>query len=427
MAQLSKDSFDVGDGFLNTAQAVSLLLERVGPECATEVVSLKEVAGRILAADVISDMQVPAHDNSAVDGYAVYFEDMNPDADTNLPVVGRVAAGHVLDAPMEKGTAVRIFTGAPIPEGVGGKPDTIMMQEDCTLSDDGLSVTMMAGIKKGANYRSAGEDIDLNQVVLKAGMRLGAQEVGVAASIGITEFSVYKKLRVAVLSSGDEIYDPGQKREAGGLYDSNRYMLLAALRGMGFDVTDLGILPDLQDVIEAELTKAVGAHDVIVTSGGMSVGEEDHMKLAVQALGDMNFWRLAIKPGRPVGLGRISANGKTVPLVGLPGNPVAAITTLLVVGRPLLVSLSGETYTPPHYYAVNVGFSHKKKSGPREYIRARLEMGVDGAMQAVRHGKPGAAMLTSMVGADGFLELPEDMTQMNEGDKVQFLSFKEVL
>ena len=435
MAQLSINNFDIGDGFQTIDQAIALLLDKSANICEIETVNLKNAVGRILASDIISKIKVPAYDNSAVDGYLVYFDDLNSDSDKILPISARIMAGISLEKPMENGTAVRIFTGAAIPDGLLKKPDTIMMQEDCRLSDDDKTVTIMPGIKKFSNYRYAGEDIDIGQVILTAGQTLNATGIGIATSVGISQFSVYKKLRVAVISSGDEIYDPDDKRPNDCLFDANRHMLIAALQHMGFITSDLGILPDCQKAIKNALSAAIKDHDVIITSGGMSVGEEDHMKMAINSLGKMNFWRLAIKPGRPVGFGHIKTNittatgtvEKEISILGLPGNPVAAITTLMIIGKPLLTRLSGGQYIPPKSYKIYADFTHKKKQGIREYLRAKLKINDNGEMTVVRYGKSGAAMLTSMVGADGFLILPEDLTKVNIGDMLDFLPFNEIL
>ncbi|MEM9683704.1 MAG: gephyrin-like molybdotransferase Glp [Pseudomonadota bacterium] len=420
MAQLSDDCFATGRPLMKTADALTLLAQRIVPVVETETLALDRAISRILAEDIVAPVSVPQHDNSAVDGYAVFFDDLNPDKEITLPVTGRAAAGHPLMRPARRGEAIRIFTGAPMPEG----PDTVMMQEDC--SEEGGKVTISPGIKKGSNRRLAGEDIVAGNTILRSGIRLRPQEVGLAASVGRTDVTVYRRLRAAVFSTGDEVCEPGGLLPKGMIYDSNRYTIRAALQQLGCDVTDLGILPDAAADITGALSKATAEHDVLVTSGGMSVGEEDHVRSAIEALGSLHFWMLAIKPGRPVALGQIEAGGRTLPIIGLPGNPVAVMVTFLVVARPLLLRLAGATDIAPTHYRVRAGFDYRKKKDRREFVRARLETGDDGILRAEKHGGSGAGVLSSLVGAHGLVELPEDVTHLEKGSMVDFLPFSEV-
>ena len=420
MAQLSDDCFATGRPLMTTAEALTLLAERANPIAEPETIALDVAVGRVLAEDVVSPIDVPRHDNSAVDGYAVHFDDLNPDAPTTLPVTGRAAAGHPLGRTAAPGEAIRIFTGAPMPDG----PDTVMMQEDCEEADS--VVTVAPGIKRGSNRRLAGEDIAASSTVLKAGTRLRPQEVGLAASVGRTVLEVYRPLRAAVFSTGDEIVDPGDDLPSGAIYDSNRFTVKSALRQLGCQVTDLGILPDDAAAIEPALAKAARKHDVLLTSGGMSVGEEDHVRRVVESLGRLHFWMLAIKPGRPVALGQIDTPSGNTPLIGLPGNPVAVMVTFLIVARPLLLRLAGAREVAPTLYRVRAGFDYKKKKNRREFVRARLTQGKDGVVCAEKHGASGAGVLSSLVGADGLVELPEDVTHLEKGNMVDFLPFSEV-
>lgn len=420
MAQLSDDCFATGRPLMKTADALALLGERIGPLVETEKVTLDDAISRILAEDVTAPIAVPQHDNSAVDGYAVHFDDLDPENPTRLPVTGRAAAGHPLGRNAARGEAIRIFTGAPMPAG----PDTVMMQEDCTEADG--VVTVAPGIKQGSNRRRAGEDIGAGSTILTTGTRLRPQEIGVAASVGRTTVTVYKRLRAAVFSTGDEVRDPGTPLPAGAIFDSNRYAVKAALRQLGCEVTDLGILPDDAATITDALKKAAAANDVLITSGGMSVGEEDHVRTAIETLGKLHFWMLAIKPGRPVALGQIDGGNGTIPIIGLPGNPVAVMVTFLVVARPLLLRLSGATDIAPTHYRVRAGFDYRKKLDRREFVRARLTDGADGIACAEKHGGSGAGVLSSLVGADGLVELPEDVTRLEKGAMVDFLPFNEV-
>lgn len=417
MAQLSDDCFAQGGALMPLDEALALLAARLGPVRPGEPVALAGAAGRILAADVVATVNVPPHDNSAVDGYAVFHADLSADAETRLPVTARVTAGDALGRPARRGEAIRIFTGAPMPVG----PDTVMMQEDCR--EDGDHVIVAPGIGKGANRRHAGEDVKAGDAVLRRGHRLNPQDVGLAAGIGMTALEVYAPLRVAVFSTGNEVCEPGTALRPGAIYDSNRYSLIAAVTRLGCPVSDLGILPDRPAAIRDALAAAAGSHDLILTSGGVSTGDEDHVKAAVEANGSLHFWRLAIKPGRPVAMGQV----RGTPIVGLPGNPGAALVTFLLVARPILLLLAGAGYRPPHRFRVPAGFDYRKKEGRREFVRAQLVPGPDGAPVAIKHGKSGAGILSSMVSADGLVDLGPEVTYLESGSTVDFLPFSEVL
>jgi len=421
MAQLSDDCFAFGGKLIGLDDALKLLLERTGPVTGAETAPLAEALGRVLAADLVSPRDVPPHDNSAVDGYALYFDDLAASGETVLPVAGRAAAGHPLSGPQSRASAVRIFTGAPMPAGEGGAgPDTVMMQEDCVEKDGFVHVP--PGIKRGANRRKRGEDIKAGTVILSAGRRLKPQDIGLAASIGLGALPIRARLRVALFSTGDEIREPGGEAPAGTVYDANRFALYAALQGLGCAVTDLGIVPDRFDAIRDALARAAAAHDLILTSGGMSTGEEDHVKAAVEAQGRLHFWRLAIKPGRPIAFGQVGR----VPFVGLPGNPVAVLVTFLRIARPLILRLSGANAPEPRLFKLRADFEHKKKEGRREWVRAYLAP--DGAAGAVLRKFPrqGAGILTSVVASYGLVELGEEVTYLKPGDTVDFLPFSEV-
>ncbi len=428
MVQLRDDCFVTEGGLMPADTALDILLDRIHPVIDTEKVTLRAAAGRIAAADVVAARDVPPHDNSAVDGFAVYFDDLSADTDTTLPVFGRAAAGHPLGRPQKRGEAVRIFTGAPMPAGENGSeaggPDTVLMQEDCTVESDAGSdqVVIPLGIRKGANRRLCGEDVRVGATVLTAGQRLRPQEIGLAASIGLTELAVYRPLRVAIMSTGDEVFEPGADLPTGGIYDANRYSLLALLDRLGCEVTDLGILPDDQDAISDVLSKAATHHDALISSGGMSVGEEDHLSATVSALGQLHFWKLAIKPGRPVALGQIGG----VAFIGLPGNPAAMMVTFLRLARPALLRIASVIDIEPHLYKVQAGFDHVKKPARREYVRVRLAADKDGNLVAHKFPRDGAGILTSLVEADGLVELSEDTTQLTVGTMVDFLPFTEV-
>ena len=416
MAQLSDDCFAFGGELMRTDEALRLLGERLDVVVPAETVPIRKALGRILAEEVTSPRAVPPHDNAAVDGYAVRFEDLSPDADTRLPVTARVAAGQTLGRPSVAGEAVRIFTGAPMPDGL----DTVLMQEDCRTEDG--TVIIPPGIKQGANRRFAGEDIKAGEAILHAGTRLRPQDVGLAASIGRTELKVFAQLRVALFSTGDEVRDAGEALPPGCIYDANRYSVAAALERLGCAVDDLGILPDRYEVIRDTLAEAAKSHDLIMTSGGVSTGEEDHVRAAIEAQGRIHFWRLAIRPGRPLALGQIAG----IPFIGLPGNPVAVLVTFMRFARPAILRLSGAAETEPRSYRVKAGFPVKKKEGRREWLRVMLEHDEDGQPVLRKFPRDGAGILTSMVAADGLVELPEELTRLEAGTMVDFLPFSEI-
>ena len=359
---------------------------------------------------------MPPHDNAAVDGYAVAFADLDPNAATRLPIVGRSAAGHPMAEALRARTAARVFTGAPMPHGA----DTVFMQEDVRVESD--AAILPPGLKRGSNRRKAGEDIAEGATVLKAGHRLRAQDVGLIASLGHVEFDAFARLRVAVFSTGDELREPGRAAPTGTVYDANRFVLLAALDRLGFAVSDLGILADRQDAVRDALADAAATHDAVVTSGGMSMGEEDHVRAAVEMLGALHFWRLAIRPGRPVAFGTLA--GKA--FLGLPGNPVAMMVTFLRFARPVLLRLAGAADVVPRLQRVRTAADIGKKAGRREWLRAKLVAGEDGIPVAHKFPRDGAGILTSLVESDGLIELDEDTRAVAAGSLVDFLPYTEV-
>lgn len=414
--QLSDDCFATGDRPMTTAEALALLAERVTPVGATERLPLRAAVGRILAEDIVSERDVPPAGNSAVDGYAFAFDDLASGRETRLRLSGRAAAGRPAPRGPGGGGAVRIFTGALMPEGC----DTVAMQEDCAA--DAAEVVIPRGLSRGANSRRAGEDVRRGDAILVKGHLLRPQDIGIAASVGRGEISVHRPIRVAVFSTGDEVREPGAALGHGAIYDSNRYVLMSLLDGLPVDVSDLGILADDRKAVAAALRDAARAHDLLITSGGVSVGEEDHVRNAVQENGALHFWRLAIKPGRPLALGQVAG----APFVGLPGNPVAAMVTFVRFARPLLLRLAGGTRVDPRLYRVRADFSHRKKPNRREWVRARLKPGADGTLEAEKFAREGAGILRSLVEADGLVELPEEVTEVAPGAMVEFLPFSEV-
>ena len=296
--------------------------------------------------------------------------------------------------------------------------DTVFMQEDVTIAADG-SVELPPGLKRGANVRPAGEDIALSSIAIAAGARLAPQHVALAAALGKTHLEVASKLRVAVFSTGNELVSPGEARLPPQIYDSNRFMLMALLRRIGCVVSDLGILRDERTALARSLHAAAADHDLIITSGGVSTGDADHVKGAVEDAGALTFWRLAIKPGRPVAMGLISGT----PFIGLPGNPAASFVTQAYVVRPAVFALLGARPQPFTPLPVRAAFSYKKKSGRREFARASLRRADDGAIEAIKFPREGAGLLSSLVETDGLIELREDITRVEPGDTVGFLAY----
>jgi molybdopterin molybdotransferase len=300
--------------------------------------------------------------------------------------------------------------------------DTVFMQEDVTV--EGTRVTVPMGLKLGANRRLAGEDVPAGGIVLSAGTVLEAQHVALAAALGLTELAVRRRLKVAIFSTGDEVVEPGSTRGAAAIFDSNRVLLAELLERLGAIVTDLGILADNPDKLSAKLQQSAAGHDLIVTSGGVSTGEADFVRKAVESIGTLVFWRVAIKPGRPVALGVIpSGAGHSAAFVGLPGNPVAVFVTFVRVVKPLLRRLSGARQDKIVPLPVRAAFAYKKKKDRREYVRVALRHAADGEVEAVKHPQDGAGILTSLTQTDGLLEFPEDVTTIEPGARVGFLSY----
>jgi molybdopterin molybdotransferase len=423
MAQLSDDCFAFNGPLLPVADAERLIAERVAPVSGREAAPLREAIGRVVAADVVAPVNLPPFNNSAVDGYAVRSDDLGSECERRLAIVDRVAAGHAATHPLKPGEAVRIFTGAPMPAGA----DTVFMQEDCRL--DGAHVVVPPGLQRGANRRLAGEDIRAGAIALPAGRRLTAQDVALAAALGLTQLEVRRRVRVALFSTGDEIAEPGSPLAGAALYDSNRYLLDALITRFGGAVTDLGILRDEPKALARAIGAAADGHDLVLTSGGVSTGEADYVRGAIESVGRLVFWRIAIKPGRPVAMGVIPGNkaGEGAAFVGLPGNPVAVFVTFVRVVRPLLLRLGGALPEPLVALPARAAFSYKKRKGRREYVRVALRAAPDGAIEAVKYPQDGAGILTSLTETDGFAELSEDVTHVEPGTMVGFLSYATLL
>jgi molybdopterin molybdotransferase len=419
MAQLTDDCFAFSGPLLPIADMERLIIERVTPVAEVEQVPLDDTLGRIVAVDVASPEDLPPFDNSAVDGFAVRHADLAAASDTRLIIAERVMAGHAAAHPLAPREAIRIFTGAPMPVGA----DTVFMQEDCRV--EGNAVIVPPGLERGANSRFAGEDLRKGAIMLPAGRRLTAADLALAAAQGTTRLPVRRRLRVAVFSTGDEVVEPGAARPAAAIYDANRHLLRGLLDKFGAVVTDLGILRDDPAALETAIASAAADHDLVITSGGVSTGEADHVRTAIERVGRLVFWRVAIKPGRPVAMGVVPGGppGHAAAFAGLPGNPAAVYVTFVRVVWPLLLRLAGAAPRQPIALPVRATFAYRKRKGRREYVRVTLRRAADGAVEAVKFPRDGAGVITSLTETDGLVELREEETQIAPGTIVGFLSY----
>ncbi|WP_420410756.1 gephyrin-like molybdotransferase Glp [Roseibium sp.] len=414
---------DLNDCFLHDkdrlkhAEALAILKERIQSVASVETVSLDDALGRILAEDITAPRNIPLADNSAVDGYAFRFSD-HDEAGGFFRLSQRVAAGHKSDQPLAPWSAARIFTGAVMPPGA----DTVAMQEDCeTHQQDGQDfVIVPQGLKKGANCRLAGEDVQEGAAILTVGHRLRPQDLAAIASTGVAEIAVYRKLKVALVSTGDELRRPGDLITVGDVYDSNHFLLNGLCSHLPVDIKDLGILKDEAELIENTLASASQEFDVILTSGGASRGEEDHMQTALAKLGQRHMWQLAIKPGRPVMFGQI---GSCI-FLGMPGNPVAAMVCFMLYARPVISVLGGGAFVEPQRFQIPADFEvPKKKPDRREFYRGILAADDTGRTVAQKFARDGSGLISGLREADGLIEIPEEVTSVNRGDLVSFLPF----
>ncbi|ACM33991.1 molybdopterin molybdotransferase MoeA [[Acidovorax] ebreus] len=400
-------------------EALAELLAQAALLAGADTVNTFDADGRVLAQAATSPLQVPPNDNSSMDGYAVRCADV-PAAGVELPVAQRIPAG-AFGVPLAAGTAARIFTGAPVPEGA----DAIVMQEDCEALD-GDRVRVNAVPVQGQWIRRAGEDITRGAEVLAAGTRLTPAELGLAASIGLGTLQVARRPRVALFSTGDELVMPGDvppaQMKPGAIYNSNRFFLRAMLLRLGCEVSDLGIVPDRRDATVAALREAAQGHDLILTSGGVSVGEEDHIKPAVERLGTLQLWQIAMKPGKPFAYGQIPHAGGSAHFMGLPGNPVSSFVTFGLLVRPFLLRLQGVRDVAPKAIAATAGFDWPRADKRREFLRVR--QGADGTLELFPNQSSG--VLTSAAWADGVVDNPAGQT-IARGDTVRFLPFAELL
>lgn len=419
MAQLTDDCFAFGGPLLSVEAAAALIEERVPPPDGGDRVLLAAALGRALADPVVARQPLPPFANAAVDGYAFRHADLAPFGETPLILTGRRAAGDADPACLAPGTAIRIFTGAPMPGGA----DTVLMQEDAREMPG--TVLVPVGLQSGANARPAGEDLAPGATALAAGRRLGPAEIGLLAAIGATHATVRPLVRVAVFSTGDELAEPGRALGPAQTYDSNRAMLLALLARLPVAATDLGILRDDPAAIAAALREAAATQDLLITTGGVSTGEADHVREAIAAQGSLVFWRLAVKPGRPAAMGVVGGT----PVVGLPGNPVAALVTFLHLARPLVLRLAGAAPERLPRFAASGGFAYRKKPGRREYVRVSLRYDDPASPlpRAEKFGREGAGLLTSLTESDALVELPEGAVGCAPGDLLTILPFAAIL
>ena len=400
---------------LTMAQALEALMAGVRPITDTETVDTLEANGRVLAAPVTSTLRVPPADNTSMDGYAMRAADV-PVAGTRLPVSQRIPAGHV-GAELAPGTAARIFTGGLIPPGA----DAVVMQEQCQADGDAVIVNHVPG--SGEWIRRAGEDIEAGSQILPVGARLSPQALGLAASVGQASLDVIRRVRVAVFFTGDELAMPGEPLKPGAIYNSNRFTLRGLLENLGCEVTDFGIVPDTLAATRDTLRRAAEGNDLIITSGGVSVGEEDHIRPAVTAEGRLDLWQIAIKPGKPLAFGQV-ANGTALPtfFIGLPGNPVSSFVTFLLFVRPFLLRLQGVADVTPRRIALRADFDLPKGDRRNEFLRARLNDA--GGLDLFPNQSSG--VLTSTVWGDGLIDNPPNQT-IARGDTVQFIPFASLL
>jgi molybdopterin molybdotransferase len=409
------DDFCYPDGMISVDQARGFILDRARLIAETETIDVSASLGRILAEAHVSPIDVPGYANSAMDGYAVSSADFKNKDTVRLKITQRITAG-VTGGVIASGEAARIFTGAPVPEGA----DAVVMQERCRA--DGDFVAIPGPVPAGDNVRPRGNDIVAGREVLPRGVRMRPQEMGLAASVGLARLSVVRRQKVAVFSTGDELVKPGEPLPPGKIYNSNRYTLRGLLTALGCEILDLGIVEDTLEATRSALKEAAAQADVIVTSGGVSVGEEDHMRAAVEASGHIELWRVAVKPGKPLAYGRIGE----ADFLGLPGNPVSTLVTFCLFVRPFLLKRQGAARVLPSPYPVRAAFQWRKATRRREFARARLRAEEGQAPEAEIFPKQGSDVLTSTVWAEGVVEIPEG-ARVEPGDTILYYPFSDLL
>ncbi len=395
--------------------ALAQLTGSVAPLAGTCEVPLLQALGRVLASSIEADIDVPGCAMSSMDGYAINTADLADATITRLPLSQRIAAGDA-QATLEPGSAARIFTGAPIPAGA----DAVIMQEQVELDEQGIRFEQRP--PSGQNIRPKGNDIQRGTTILQQGMRLRPQDIGLAASVGLGSLLVFESIRVGMFFTGDELVEPGEALASGKIYDSNRYTLHGLLESLGCEIVDLGLVGDTLEATRAAMRKAAGQADLVVTSGGVSVGEEDHVRIAMEQLGELRLWRLGIKPGKPLAYGQIDDTA----FIGLPGNPVSVFATFCLFVCPVIQIMQGRRWRKPIALSVRADFDWPKSDSRREFLRARLIRGDAGDTQVQIFSNQDSGVLTSTVWADGFVEIAENTT-VRRGDMVDYLSFTQFL
>ncbi len=418
MKTLADDCFLHDKDRLPHGEALAILKARVRPVAGTEDVPLNRAAGRYLAEAIVAPRSIPAHDNAAVDGYAFAHAAYDMQAGSRLKIVGEASAGHPLAATPPLYGAVRIFTGAVVPRGY----DSVAMQEDVTLEAEGEQrfALIPPRLRAGANRRLAGEDSKEGACLVEPGTRLRPQDVASGAACGLGRLRCHAPLKVAIVSTGDEILRAGDAFVPGKVYDANAPMLEGLVQAVGAEAVDLGVLPDDPDRMRAALEDASRRYDVLVISGGASQGAEDYVVKTIDALGKRHLWQIAIKPGRPMSFGQI---GDCV-VLGLPGNPVAVFVCFLIYVRPVLARLAGGTWPEPVRYPIPAAFTQSKKPGRREFWRAQLTR-KDGRLAVAKFPRDGSGLISSLRDADGLIEVAEEVSEVKEGDLVDFIPFTE--
>ena len=397
--EVNSSSAMFNDSLMSADDALSFLLNSASVTNKTETVSLDNSLGRILASDIYSTINVPGFDNSAMDGYTIALDDSQV-SQTNLSfdIVDRIIAGSTGND-LKMGCAARIFTGAPIPKGA----NTVVMQEECELSKDGSQISVARAINLNENIRPTGNDILEADVILSSGKQIQPQDISLAASVGVGELVVFKKIKVGVFFTGDELVEPGNPLSPGKIYNSNRYALVALLNQVGCDVINLGNIEDKFDATCDALEALESQCDLIMTTGGVSVGEEDHVKPAVEKLGELNLWKIRMKPGKPLAYGKV----RQTPFIGLPGNPVSSFVTFCIFSLPFIKKMQGNTNYDSKILKVKANFDSKRAKPRREYARVRIDYSSETPL-ANLYPKQGSDVMSSVVWADGLIEIPEN-------------------
>jgi len=404
---------DNGQTLMPIEDALVLLLNSANPITETEKVSLADAHGRILAQELSSSIDVPPADNSAMDGYAVYSADLADSSEKLLAVSQRIPAGK-MGSELKPGTAARIFTGAPIPP----RADAVVMQEVCIAEGEGKNSTVKitGPVPAGKNIRRAGEDIKTGDSILKTGIKLKPQDIAMAASVGFAEVTVYKRLRVGIFFTGDELREPGEKLEPGQIYNSNKHVMCGLLNNLNCEVIDLGTIEDTLEATKSAMLKAAEKSDLVMTSGGVSVGEEDYIRIALEELGQLDMWRINIKPGKPLAFGKVA----NTPFLGMPGNPVSVFATFCIFARPFILKKQGASETSAKSFMVPAAFEWKKAGKRHEYVRARFE---NGALELFSH--QGSGVLSSTSWANGLAVIPAGVTVAIQ-DLIEFIPYSEL-